>query len=334
MNEGYEAIVIGAGIIGVSLAIKLKEMNIKTLLIDRCNKACGATRYSGGVFTRILDDEEEYNWALQSHRFYMRYLSKADFINWGYLILEEASLVEDDYEDYRMEIDGLKIVYPDEIPDILGIDLKLEDEMGLFVEKDFTVNPGKLVDYLKDVYLDMGGEFLQANYRGYSRGSRTVSLDEGEVSFEKLFLCLGPWGEDVPGRHMVSRLISIPIFKFDVKINVGYWDETLYGYFRVDDDSMVGGFYDAYPVGEVDQGFGVPHEDSVEYALDRISLRLGYKPGIIDMWRAPVALSFNFKPFHLEVDEYIYVFNGFGGRGIILGPGYIEENIGSIMESK
>jgi len=334
MTEGYEAVVVGSGIVGVCLAIKLAELGFKTLIIDRCSKPCGATTYSGGVFTRILDDEDEYSWALKSHRFYRRYLNKAGFISWGYLILEERSLVEMDYEDYVEDIQRLKIIYPDDIPDLMGMDIKLDDEMGLLVEDDFTVNPALLVEYLRNLYLDMGGEFLQAYYRGYDHFDKRVLLDHGEISFEKLFICLGPWGEDIPGRYRSSRLISIPIYKFDVKINLGFWDETLYGYFRVEDDSMVGGFYDAYPVGDVNQGFGVPHEDSVNYALDRISIRLGYKPRITEMWRAPVALSFNFKPFHMKVDEDIYILNGFGGRGIILGPGYIEENIEYMLESK
>lgn len=334
MKDRYEAVVIGSGIVGLSLAIKLVEKNVRTLLIDRCREACGATRYSGGVFTRILDDEEEYNWALESHKFYMKYLGKADFVNWGYLIIEKTSLVIDDYKDYKMDIKGLKIVYPEEIPDILGIDVKLEDEMGLLIEKDFTINPGRLVDYLKDVYLDMGGEFLQTIYKGYKGDNKEVLLENGEVSFEKLFICLGPWGEEIPGRYKLTRLISIPIYKFDVKINVGYWDETLYGYFRVEDGSMVGGFYDAYPIVNVEEGFGIPNEESIDYTLERISMRLGYKPKIIDMWRAPVALSIYFKPFHIEVGRDIYVFNGFGGRGIILGPGYIEGALRSLMEPK
>ncbi len=170
MMDRYEAIVVGAGIIGVSLAIKLVENNVKTLLIDRCRDLCGATKYSGGVFTRILDDEDEYRWALKSHRFYMRYLIKADFINWGYLILEETSLVEDDYEEYKRDVDGLRIVYPDEIPNILGVEMRLDDEMGLLVERDFTVNPGQLLEFLREVYMDMGGEFQQANYKGYNMG--------------------------------------------------------------------------------------------------------------------------------------------------------------------
>ncbi len=332
MMDRYEAIVVGAGIIGVSIALKLVENNMKTLLIDKCGDSCGATKYSGGVFTRILDDEEEYRWALKSHRFYMRYLNRADFINWGYLIIEETSLVEDDYEEYKRDVNGLRIVYPDEIPNILGIEVRLDDEMGLLVERDFTVNPGQLLEFLREVYMDMGGEFQRANYKGYSKECKTVKLDIGELSYEKLFLCLGPWGEDMPGRYSLSRLISIPIYKFDVRINVGYWDETLYGYFRVDRDSMVGGFYDAYPISDVDQGFGVPYDDSVSYALERINLRLGYKPNIDDMWRAPVALSLNFKPFHKQVAKDVHVFNGFGGRGLILGPGYIEDCLDNVLE--
>ncbi len=50
------------------------------------------------------------------------------------------------------------------------------------------------------------------------------------------------------------------------------------------------------------------------------------------MWRAPVALSLNFKPFHNQVAEDVYVFNGFGGRGLILGPGYIEDCLDNVLE--
>lgn len=331
MTSKYEAIVIGSGIVGLSLAIKLVEAGYRTLLIERCIPSCGATGYSGGIFTRILDNEYEYRWAMESHKFYTKYLGRADFVNWGYLIIEESTLAEEDYREYRYDIPKITLVYPDRVGDILGIDLRLEDEMGLLVMDDFTVDPKKLTNYLFNIYIDMGGEYMETQYRNYDIDRKMVLTGVGEFRFEKLFICMGPWGEDLPYVYRYSRLISVPIYRFDIKINIGYWDEKFYGYFRKDIDSVVGGFYDAYPVNKVEEGFGRPTSESMEYALDMLSYRLGYRPRVIDMWRATISLSKNRRPLHITIHDDIHVFNGFGGLGIIIGPGYVSEQIKCII---
>ncbi len=330
----YDAVIVGGGITGISAAIHLINRGFKTLIIEKCRLPCGATAYSGGIFTRIIDEEYFREYAFKSHKFYMQVIKDADFINWGYVILEDIDEALYDYNTYRGRISEIRFLEHDELEEVLGIKLSLDEDMaGLYIIDDFTVNPSKLNSFLIKRFLDMGGDLLIDTYLKYflEDGKVKVATLNNSINTGILLLCMGAWGDISPNTYRNSWLIDIPIFRFNVSIKVGFWDEELYGYFRPENGDMVGGFYNARRIDKVSDGFRGPDKEVIEQTLKLLKRRLGFKPYLVDTWSAPVAISNDYRPFYLRLDEGVYSINGFGGRGIIVSPGFTSYVINEIL---
>jgi glycine/D-amino acid oxidase-like deaminating enzyme len=49
MTQTYDAIIIGAGVMGTSIAFHLAERGLKVAIVERRNAASGATGHSSGL---------------------------------------------------------------------------------------------------------------------------------------------------------------------------------------------------------------------------------------------------------------------------------------------
>jgi len=74
MTQTYDAIVIGAGVMGASIAFHLAERGLKTAILDRRNVASGATGHSSGLVRMHYDLAAESELTFKSYRLY--------FSNW------------------------------------------------------------------------------------------------------------------------------------------------------------------------------------------------------------------------------------------------------------
>ncbi len=74
MNQTYDAIVIGAGVMGASIAFHLAERGLKTAILERKVTASGATGHSSGLVRMHYDLAAESELTFKSYRLY--------FSNW------------------------------------------------------------------------------------------------------------------------------------------------------------------------------------------------------------------------------------------------------------
>jgi len=74
MNQTYDAIIIGAGVMGASIAFHLAERGLQIAILDRKNVASGATGHSSGLVRM------HYDLAVESELTYVSY--KNYFTNW------------------------------------------------------------------------------------------------------------------------------------------------------------------------------------------------------------------------------------------------------------
>jgi sarcosine oxidase subunit beta len=74
MNQTYDAIVIGAGVMGASIAFHLAERGLKTAILERKVSASGATGHSSGLVRMHYDLAAESELTFKSYQLY--------FSNW------------------------------------------------------------------------------------------------------------------------------------------------------------------------------------------------------------------------------------------------------------
>ncbi len=70
MNPSYDAIVIGAGVMGASIAYNLSQRGLKVLILERQSIAVGATGASSGLVRMHYDIEVDSALAWQSFHFF------------------------------------------------------------------------------------------------------------------------------------------------------------------------------------------------------------------------------------------------------------------------
>src|ERR1041385_5972339 len=70
MNQTYDAIVIGAGVMGASLAFHLAERGLKTAILERKVTASGATGHSSGLVRMHYDLAAESELTFKSYQLY------------------------------------------------------------------------------------------------------------------------------------------------------------------------------------------------------------------------------------------------------------------------
>lgn len=98
MTQNYDAIVIGAGVVGVSVAFHLAERGLKPVILERREIASGATGRSSGVVRLHYDFEMDSRLAWVSFQYFrnwrVRVGGECGFTRTGVLNIVPARLVD------------------------------------------------------------------------------------------------------------------------------------------------------------------------------------------------------------------------------------------------
>jgi len=76
MSQTYDAIIIGAGVMGASLAFHLSQRGIKTVVLERKTVASGATGHSSGLVRMHYDLQVESQLAFESYKYFSNWKEK------------------------------------------------------------------------------------------------------------------------------------------------------------------------------------------------------------------------------------------------------------------
>jgi sarcosine oxidase, subunit beta len=118
MSDTAEAIIVGAGVHGASLAFHLTEAGVNTVVVERASVAAGATGRSSGLVRMHYDVEADARLAWRSHAY---------FVDWAERVGGDCGFVETGF---------LQLVAPDEAERLranvamqqrVGIDTRLVD---------------------------------------------------------------------------------------------------------------------------------------------------------------------------------------------------------------
>ena len=115
MNEAYDAIVIGAGVMGASISYNLSKRGLKVLILERQSVGVGATGASSGLVRMHYDLEIDSALAWQSFHF---------FSNWRERIGGECGFHRTGF---------LQIVAPDKNNQLRG-NVEMQKKLGILTE--------------------------------------------------------------------------------------------------------------------------------------------------------------------------------------------------------
>ena len=258
MSNTHDAIIIGAGVIGVSIAFHLAERGVKPLILERKTVASGATGHSSGLVRM------HYDFALESELTYLSY--KNYFANWrervggecGFIKTGFMQIAKREHEDkLRGNVENQKrigvntsVISADDVrklfPDLLTdqFDFAAYEPDSGYADASLTSN--SMLDSAK-----RHGATLMQNCEAkaiHTSGGRAtgVTTDKGEFSAPIVVNAAGPWaahvgklaGIDIPletWTHDVAFLHRPPsLGKFPAVI-----DDTINCYFRPEGSALI-----------------------------------------------------------------------------------------------
>lgn len=130
MNQSYDAIVIGAGVMGASIAYNLSQRGLKVLILERQSIAVGATGASSGLVRMHYDIEVDSALAWESFHF---------FKNWRDRIGGECGFTRTGF---------LQIVTPDKNEQLRG-NVEMQKRLGILTEVINAADVKKLAPMFK-----------------------------------------------------------------------------------------------------------------------------------------------------------------------------------------
>lgn len=293
MNQTYDAIVIGAGVMGASIAYNLSARGLKVLILERQSVGVGATGASSGLVRMHYDIEVDSALAWQSFHF---------FRNWAERIGGECGFHRTGF---------LQIVAPDKSEQLRG-NVEMQKRLGILTELVTAEDVKKLAPMFKT------GDFELAAYEpesGYAdpvlttnsfimnakacgavlmqgcevtgirvNGGNVTGVDSSRGSFDASIIinCAGTFADRIG--TMVGVQIPLDTWSHDVAFvrrpaNFGMHptciDDALSMYFRPEGELTLIGLEDYNRIGEPpESGLGRVDPEFVMRAIDRICERM------------------------------------------------------------
>jgi sarcosine oxidase subunit beta len=256
MVETADAIIVGAGVQGASLAFHLAERGMRPLVLERATVAAGATGRSSGLVRMHYDVEAEARLAWRSHAYFcdwaQRVGGESGFTVVGFLQMvppeELAALRANTEMQQRIGI-RTDLVDADEVRRILpGIAIE-DDQVAAFEPASGYADPTQTTGSLMAAAVTHGARLVQGcTVTGVrTDGSRVVGVDTSRGAFDAPIVvdAAGAWagalaatvGLDLPikvWRHDVAYVLRPP----DVPRHVAFIDFENAFYSRPEGESL------------------------------------------------------------------------------------------------
>lgn len=339
MEDRYDAVVLGAGIVGLFASLTLAKNGMKTLLVEKFEHGKGASYHSAGVMTVQLDNRRDIDLVRRSLELVGKLEDEGKaslgIAKTGYLTVGPKRVIKEDYEFFKQA--GLKVtMYEEEVKKIWPHIKVYEGEACIYTEEDLSVEPKDLMSKGLTTVARLGVKTLvkreAMTLLVEDRVAKGVLLSDGSrVYADSFLLCLGPWN-----KHFLSRIgvnlgtiiMRCPVIKLRVPHGHSYpgiADEAHHSYWRPSGaTSLVGGGYEADIVEGPDEAFKPPNQGFVRRAVKLLSLRLECARycSVEEAWCGPCSILPSGEPLLASVDgmENVIVVDGLRGYGLMRGP--------------
>jgi len=342
MNQTYDAIVIGAGVIGASTAYNLSQRGLKVLLLERQSVGVGATGASSGLVRMHYDIEVDSALAWQSFHF---------FRNWRERIGGECGFKRTGF---------LQIVSPEKNEQLRG-NVEMQKRIGIITDVITAEDVKKIAPMFKTEDFELAAYEPESGYADpvlttnsfitnakacgavlmqdcevtgmRLSGGNVTGVDSSRGSFDAPIVvdCAGTFADRVA--KMVGVDVPLDTWTHDVAfvrrpVNVGMHptciDDILSMYFRPEGELTLIGLEDYNRMGEAPESdVGRVDPEFVMRAIDRICERVeGMEEGSLHsthVGRDGLTPDQRAIIDHAGPDGF-YIACGFSGTGFKLSP--------------
>ena len=342
MNQAYDAIVIGAGVMGASIAYNLSQRGLKVLILERQSIAVGATGASSGLVRMHYDVEVDSALAWESFHY---------FKNWRERIGGECGFTRTGF---------LQIVLPDKNEQLRG-NVEMQKRLGILTEVVTAADVKRLAPLFKTNDFELAAYEPESGYADPTsatnsfitnakacnsvllqdcevtgirvRGGKVVGVDSGRGSFDAPIVvnCAGTFADRIA--RMLDVKIPLDTWSHDVAFvkrpsKVGMHpagiDDALALYFRPEGELTLIGLEDYNRMGEPPESdLGHVDPEFVMRAIDRICERVeGMEEG--SLHSTHVGRDGLTPDQRAVIDQAgpdgFYIACGFSGTGFKLSP--------------
>lgn len=342
MKQTFDAIVIGAGVMGASIAYQLSQRGLRVLILERRSVAAGATGASSGLVRMHYDIEVDSALAWQSFHF---------FKNWRELVGGECGFIRTGF---------LQIVAPDKNEQLRG-NVEMQKRLGILTDVVTAKEVKKIAPMFKTQDFELAAYEPESGYADPTLvtnsfianakacgavllqdcevtgirvdGGKVAGVDSGRGSFDAPIIvnCAGTFADRI-GR-MVGVEIPLDTWSHDVGFvrrpsRVGVHptviDDALSMYFRPEGELTLIGLEDYNRMGEPPESdLGRADPGFVMRVIDRICERIeGMEDG--SLHSTHVGRDGLTPDQRAIIDQAgpdgFYVACGFSGTGFKLSP--------------
>jgi len=340
MKTYYDGIVIGGGILGVSIAYELAKAGMKNIcIIERKYLASGSTGRCGGGFRQQWSTEPNTRLAMASvdrlEHIEQELDYKTEFYQGGYLILAHT---DDEVTQFNKNVEmqkrlglGVNIVNPDEAKKIVKFLNPDLIKLATWCPTDGHINPFLLTQAYANAAKRLGADIhLWTNVTGLMKKSNTffVMTDKGVFETPILFNCAGSFSRSIG--EMLNVEIPIDPYRHEILVTEPVerlWDPMVISF-------SVGLYARQEMNGGVVMGMGDPNEPVGTYVGS--SMHFMYEMSrrfttlfpkltglrIVRQWAGLYEMTADAQPILGPIDEIenFYQACGFSGHGLMLAP--------------
>ena len=342
MNQSYDAIVIGAGVMGASIAHNLSQRGLKVLILERQSIAVGATGASSGLVRMHYDVEVDSALAWESFHFFKNWRERiggeCGFTRTGFLQI----VTPDKNQQLRGNVDMQKrlgilteVITAEDVKELAPMFKTNDFELAAYEPESGYADPTSATNSFIMNAKACGSVLLQGCEVTGIRvsGGKVVGVDSARGSFDAPIVvnCAGTFADHI-GR-MVDIEIPLDTWSHDVAFvkrpsKVGMHpaviDDALSMYFRPEGELTLIGLEDYNRIGEPPESeLGRVDPEFVMRAIDRICERVdGMEEG--SLHSTHVGRDGLTPDQRAVIDQAgpdgFYVACGFSGTGFKLSP--------------
>jgi len=339
--------VIGAGVAGLSTALRAAELGCDVTVVERDRPAAGSSSRSAGVFNISATEPLQVEVRVRTRELLDRFERENGLrlARIGYMRLARNDSHVRAFEDVialqrELGAEPAEIVEPARLKELVP-DLRTDDLVGaIYCRRDGRMDGRQLCDVLAERAEAAGAVvFARARVGGYEAadGRHRLLTEAAPVEADVVVNAAGPWamevgellGHPLPLVNQVNEVIRVklpPTVEYTVPMVQEYIPgEEQAGYFRQDGPGeMIAGMHTYSTLGEPDSADPEAYEGSVtwktrEAVAQRVTSRLqveglGFEPGWAGLY--PISADGEYVVGPYEADPTVIACGGFSGQGL------------------